>query len=244
MATATNSVGSGISPSIPRNALLRQLKKLEYKTIAPQLERVELATGAVLGEPGQADKYFYFPTTAVLSLLTLMSDGRAVEAVTIGNEGVTGLSTFLGEGRAATRSIVQIAGLADRVPSARLMEIMDRMPGLESLFRRYTQVLINQLTQSVACNGLHGVPARCARWLLMTHDRVGAGDTFYLTQEFLSVMLGVRREGVSGASRALKAAGTIRYVRGRVTIVNRSDLELASCECYGATRGDYLRLST
>ncbi|HEX2721335.1 MAG TPA: Crp/Fnr family transcriptional regulator [Gemmatimonadaceae bacterium] len=244
MTTSTKSRASRRTPFNPRNALLGRLGKLEYHTLAPHLEHVELPLGAVLGEPGHVDEYFYFPGTAVISLLTVMRDGRSVEAATVGNEGVTGLSALLGDGILATRSNVQIAGSAYRVGSATLLRILVKLPTLERLLKIYTRTFINQLTQSLACNSLHGVTARCARWLLMTHDRVGNTDTFYLTQESLAVMLGVRREGVSGVSRWLKAAGAIRYVRGRVTIVDRKQLEIASCECYGAARRDYLPLPT
>jgi len=165
-----------------------------------------------------------------------------VEAATVGNEGIIGLAAFLGDGAMTTRCLTQIAGDAQRLSAAAFVQVVSESPALAVLLRRYTQAFINQLSQSVACNRLHSIDQRCARWLLMTHDRVGGGDSFDLTQEFLSYMLGVRREGVSGASRALQERGIIRYRRGHISVLDRAGLELAACQCYGDTRADYERL--
>jgi CRP-like cAMP-binding protein len=224
------------------NQLLHGLSAADYALIVPQLRRVTLRVGESISEANARTRYVYFPETAVLSLIIIMADGAAVEAATVGNEGVVGLAAFLGDGAMTTKCLAQIAGDAQRLPVVTLMRVLADSPGLGVLLRRYTQAFINQLAQSVACNRLHTIDQRCARWLLMTHDRVGGGDSFDLTQEFLSYMLGVRREGVSGASRALQQLGIISYRRGHISVLDRGALERASCECYGDTRADYARL--
>lgn len=224
------------------NRLLQALSPREYAAILPHMRRVALAVGEIVSEPHARPLHVHFPETAVFSLVTLMSTGAGVEAATVGNEGVVGLSAVLGPGTMSTRCLAQIAGGAQRISVAALRRVVAEYPSIGATLLRYAQVFINQLAQSVACNRLHPIEQRCARWLLMTHDRIGGGDVFYLTQEFLSYMLGVRREGVSVASQALQRGGMIRYRRGHVSILDRPSLELASCECYGATSDDYRRL--
>jgi len=224
------------------NQLLRGLSAADYALIVPHLQRVALSAGERVSDVGARTRYVFFPETAVLSLIIVMADGAAVEAATVGNEGIVGLAAFLGKGAMTTRCLTQIAGDAQRLPAITLVRAVAQSPALGVLLRRYTQAFINQLAQSVACNSLHTIDQRCARWLLMTHDRVGGGDSFDLTQEFLSYMLGVRREGVSGASRALQHLGIISYRRGHISVLDRPALERASCECYGDTRADYARL--
>jgi len=201
-----------------------------------------VSAGKTISKPHARPRHAYFPETAVLSLIIVMENGGAVEAATVGNEGVVGLSALLGEGAMSTRCLVQIDGDAQRLPMFALAEAVAKSPALDALLRRYAQAFINQLAQSVACNRLHTIDQRCARWLLMTHDRIGGGDAFDLTQEFLSFMLGVRREGVSAASRTLQQLGIIRYRRGHISVLDRPALERASCECYAETRGDYAQL--
>lgn len=224
------------------NRLLRGLTASDYALIVPQLRRVALGVGETISNAHGRPRYVYFPETAVLSLILVMQDGDTVEAATVGNEGIAGVSTFLGEGTMNTRCIAQIAGDAQRLPASDLSRALAESPALDLLLRRYAQAFINQLAQSVACNRLHSIEQRCARWLLMTHDRVGGGDAFDLTQEFLSYMLGVRREGVSAASRSLQELGIIRYRRGHISVLDRSGLERASCECYDETRSDFAQL--
>ena len=226
----------------PHNHIIGALSPREYEAFARLLERVDLRAGQVVSEPLQHDGFLYFPETAVHSLVVVLSDGRVVEAATVGNEGIAGLAPFLGRGAMTTRCIVQISGEANRVRVSSMAAFVKRVPRLGVLMRLYTQGLINQLAQSVACNSAHTIQKRCARWLLMTHDRVGGAESFDLTQEFLSYMLGVRREAVSGASRVLKRDGIIRYARGHVSIIDRVGLEAAACECYSATRDDFRRL--
>lgn len=226
------------------NQLLRALSAADYALIAPHLQRVALSSGENVSNAGARTPYLLFPETAVLSLIIVMADGAAVEAATVGNEGIVGLAAFLGDGAMTTRCLTQIAGDAQRLPVAALLGALSGSPALGVVLRRYTQAFINQLAQSVACNRLHTIDQRCARWLLMTHDRVGGGDSFDLTQEFLSYMLGVRREGVSAASRSLQRRRIISYRRGHISVLDRRALERAACECYGDTRADYARLFT
>jgi CRP-like cAMP-binding protein len=224
------------------NQLLRGLSAADYALVVPHLRRVALGVGETISKPYVRPRHVYFPETAVLSLIVVMADGSAVEAATVGNEGVVGLAAFLGQGSMSTECLAQIAGDAQRLPVLALAHAVSESAALDVLLRRYSQAFINQLAQSVACNRLHTIDQRCARWLLMTHDRVGGGDAFDLTQEFLSYMLGVRREGVSAAARALQQLDIIRYRRGHISVLDRGALERASCECYAETRGDYARL--
>lgn len=226
------------------NQLLRALALADYALVVPHLQRVALSAGENVSNAGARPRYVYFPETAVLSLIIVMADGAAVEAATVGNEGIVGLAAFLGDGAMTTQCLTQIAGDAQRLPVATLVRALRESPALGVLLRRYTQAFINQLAQSVACNRLHTIDQRCARWLLMTHDRVGGGDSFDLTQEFLSYMLGVRREGVSAASRSLQRMRIISYRRGHISVLDRPALERSACECYGDTRADYARLFT
>lgn len=229
-------------PGGPSNQLLHALSAPDYAVVVPQLTRVALSAGESLTKAHVRPRHVYFPETAVLSLIIDLKDGSAVEAATVGNEGMAGLSATLGDGAMSSRCLAQIAGDAQRLPAAVLLQALVDRPALDALLRRYTQAFMNQLAQSVACNRLHTVDQRCARWLLMTHDRVGGGDTFDLTQEFLSYMLGVRREGVSAASRALQHLGVIQYRRGHISILDRRALEMAACECYAETRREYTQL--
>lgn len=224
------------------NQLLRALPAADYALIRPHLQRVSLGVGEIISDAKSRSRNVLFPETAVLSLIVVMADGAAVEAATVGNEGIAGLAAFLGDGAMTTQCLTQIAGDAQRLPAIALMRAVEESVALGVLLRRYTQAFINQLAQSVACNRLHTIDQRCARWLLMTHDRVGGGDSFDLTQEFLSYMLGVRREAVSAASRGLQHLGIISYRRGHISVLDRPALERASCECYGDTRADFARL--
>jgi CRP-like cAMP-binding protein len=235
-------LGATASGPARGNHLLRALSANDYARLLPSLKRVTLEVGQVLSEPFARPRHLYFPETAVLSLVVVVADGAIVEAATVGNEGAAGLAAFLGDSGMSTRCLAQIAGEAQRIGVPALLRAVAASPRLSVVLRRYTQAFVNQLAQSVACNRLHTIDQRCARWLLMTHDRIDGGDSFDLTQQFLSDMLGVRREGVSGASHALQARGIIRYRRGHLTILDRPALERAACECYDALRVDYARL--
>ncbi len=183
----------------------------------------------------------YFPTTAVLSVLTIMRDGAAVEIGTFGREGLSGAQLVLGGESTPSRLICQVPGDAYRMSVASFLHAFETSATLHRLATRYTEALFNFMGQSIACNRLHGVNERCARWLLLTHDRVD-GDEFELTQEFLAIMLGVQRPVVSLAAAALQHAGFIRYRRGHVQVRDRAGLESAACECYEINAREFARI--
>ena len=223
------------------NRVLRALSAGDYAALERNMNRVTLGVGEVLTEPLERARYVYFPETAVLSMVVVLGDRSEVEAASVGNEGIAGLSATLGPGRMTTRCSVLIAGDSQRIAGSALRAAAASRPSLDFVLRRYTQAFINQLAQSVACTHSHSIQQRCARRLLIRQDRVGGGDSFILTQEHLSDMLGVRREAVSGVAHALQEQGVIEYSRGHVTILNRAALEKISCECYAATRADQAR---
>ena len=242
--SATSGASPGDDPHRhdARNRLLAALAPDDLASLAPHLESVALAIGQVVAEAGAAFSHVYFPDTAVLSVIARMSDGTGVEVGTVGNEGMVGVSVLLNAEASENQTLAQIPGAARRVPAAAFTAVVDARPALRHLLHRYTQAYLTQVAQGAACNRLHGIEARCARWLLMTHDRVGGADTFPLKQEFLAVMLGVRRTGVSIAAGALQDAGLIRYRRGGIRVLDRAGLELAACECYGVVRRQFDRL--
>jgi CRP-like cAMP-binding protein len=224
-----------------RNRLLRRLSPSDAAALDAHAEHITLHRGDVLAERGDHIEYAYFPHACVLSLVTPLSDGGIVESATVGYEGVVGLSTFLADSIAFERAIAQVPGPATRVSAAVLATLAHESAAVRTLLLRYTQALLRQTAQSVACLQHHPIDERCARWLLQTHDRMNA-DTFSLTHEFLAAMLGVRRAGVTVALGALQAAGFITYQRGRVTVVDRAGLESAACECYRVITDEYDRL--
>jgi len=219
------------------NRLLAILPKNEYKRLLPQLKTVSLVLGEVLYEPGDVIKYVYFPNNSIISLISELSETSWLEVGMVGNEGMAGLAVFMGVGSSATRGLVQGSGSAMRMSSVNLRTEANRLGGFHRLLHRYSHSLLTQVSQSAACNRFHLVNARLARWLLMTTDRLGVAE-FPLTQEFLSNMLGVRREGVSKAAGALQAGKLIRYSRGVITILNRPGLEAKSCYCYATIKAE------
>jgi CRP-like cAMP-binding protein len=222
-------------PSV--NRLLATLPKNEYKRLLPKLKIVSLVLGKVLYEPGDAIKYVYFPNNSIISLISRLSKTSWLEVGMVGNEGMAGLAVFMGVDSSSTRAVVQGSGTAMRMSSAAVRTEANRLGSLHHLLHRYSHSLLTQVSQSAACNLFHLVDARLARWLLMTNDRLGAAE-FPLTQEFLSNMLGVRREGVSKAASALQAARLIRYSRGMITVLNRRGLEAKSCQCYAIIKAE------
>jgi CRP-like cAMP-binding protein len=223
------------------NRLLSSLAAADYERILPDLKAVPLKFRASLHEPGDKMPYVYFPNTGVISMLTVMEDGPAVEIATIGNEGMTDLFVFLGLEESDSRLLIQVPGTALRMESARFREHIEQIPSLRKLLGYYAVALFALVAQSAACNRMHPMVKRCARWLLMTHDRVDAA-VFPMTHDFLSEMLGVRRPSVSVAAKALQEAGLITYHRGKVTVLDRAGLEAASCECYRLIRERFDRL--
>ena len=219
------------------NRLLATLPKKEYERLLPGLKPITLSFGEVLYEPGDTIKHVYFPNNSIVSLLSALSERSTLEVGMVGNEGMAGLSLFMGANVSRTRALVQGAGSAMRMTSATVRNEANHLGALHRLLHRYSHSLLTQVSQSATCNRFHPVDARLARWLLMTSDRLGMGE-FRLTQEFMSSMLGVRREGVNKAAGALQAKKLIRYSRGVITILNRRALEAHCCECYAIIRSE------
>ncbi len=220
------------------NRLLNALSPRTQELIAPDLELLSLAAGHVLYQPNATIDFVYFPETAVASMIRRMADGSGVEVGTIGREGIVGGAVALGAIIATTHCVIQVSGNVQRMPTDALRAILalprDEEYGHatpQAIMLLYAQALFEQCAQTAACNRLHALEHRCARWLLMIHDRV-EGDELLLTQEFLSYMLGVRRAGVTEACGTLMRAGLIRYRHGRITVTDRAGLEAASCECF------------
>lgn len=224
-----------------QNQLLSALPREEYERLQPHLEFVSLEFKQVLYEPHQPIDYVYFPNNGIISLVTITEDGGTVEAATVGNEGMVGIAALLGAEHTSTQSICQVAGNALRLRTDIFQREVTPNTQLYTLLLRYTQALISQLSQTVACNRLHSVEERCCRWLLLCQDRVQSNQVA-LTQELLAQMLGVRRASVSVVAAILQKAGLIRYSRGKITILDREGLEAASCECYRAVKAEFDRL--
>ena len=220
---------------------LAVLAPSEAEWLTTQIEPVELDLGQVIAESNEPFRHVYFPETAVFSIISRMADG-VVEVGTVGSEGMAGIAVFLDTDACVNQTVAQIPGAAGRIESARFADGAASRPELRRLLNRYTEAYLTQVAQTAACNRLHGIEARCARWLLMTHDRVGEAERFPLTQEYLAIMLGVRRSGVSVAAAALKDAGLIQYSRGAIRVVDRAGLEKAACDCYGIVRRHFDRL--
>jgi CRP-like cAMP-binding protein len=220
------------------NLLLSKLSGKERRKIDALLEKHEWSSGESLHDPGKRVTHVYFPVNGVASLVTRLSDGSCVEAATTGNEGIVGLPIFLESGGASIEAFVQIPGQSLRMKADAFRDEIRRNSELRRLADAYTRALLRLVGQSAACNRKHKTEQRCARWLLMSHDRVQA-DTFHLTQEFLAEMLGVRRTAVTGCAGTLRRKGLITYRRGWITVLNRRGLEKASCECYAVIRREF-----
>jgi CRP-like cAMP-binding protein len=217
-----------------RNIVLRELAREHVERITSAAEWVTLAAKDPVWEANQPIRNVYFPETAVISLVTLINGG-SIEAITIGNDGFVGLPVFHGPGATVARANCQMPGTTWRLSTATFSELCSEIPELTFALNRYCQLVIETISQSAACNRVHVIEERCARWLLMSHDRV-ASDDIPLTQEFLAQMLGVRRPGVTVAIGILERAGLIAHGRGRITVTDRIGLEAASCECYSAIK--------
>ena len=224
-----------------QNRLLESLPADDYALIAPQMSPIELERGRLLYDPGDYIDVVYFPHDGVISLMTLMENGAAIESATIGREGALGLMAAVAPRQSLSRAIVQTPTRAARINAAALHEVWEKSPRIRDIVDRHTEALFGHAIQSVACNALHSVEARFARWLLTCHDRISS-DTVALTQEFLADMLGVQRTTVTAVARAVQEKGAIRYRRGVVDIIERQTLEALTCECYGAIHRTYERL--
>jgi CRP-like cAMP-binding protein len=227
----------------PVNRLLEALPEQDIARLDGQLRRRSVEKRAGLQEPGQPIREVHFPIDAVVSILTRMEEGPSVEIATIGNEGFVGVIVAWGGGEMNPREVatVQVPGEIWSMDAGAFRAELERREALATMAARYTQAFFSQVSQQVACNGLHSVEQRCARWLLLTHDRVGV-DEFPMTHEFLAQMLGVRRATVTVTAGILQKAGFVEFSRGRVAVVDRAGLEGAACECYGVTREVYDRL--
>jgi CRP-like cAMP-binding protein len=219
----------------PQNRLLASLSPGEYRRLLPQLEEVTLTFAEIIYEPGETIRHVYFPNNSIVSLLYATNSHASLEVGMIGNEGMTGVSVFMGVDQSRTRALVQGAGSGLRMESSALRKESDRLGSFHRLLHRYVHSLMTQMSLSSACNRFHSLEDRLARWLLMTHDRIGS-DEFRLTQEFMSNMLGVRREGVNKVAGNLQKHSLISYTRGHVTVLDRPGLEKVSCDCYGIMR--------
>jgi CRP-like cAMP-binding protein len=227
-------------PDPRRNQLLAALPPAEWERWVSRIEFVELALGEVLYESGRTMSHVTFPTTAIVSLLYVMENGASAEIAVVGNEGVVGIALFMGGESTSSRAVVQSAGQGYRLAAACIKEEFNRAPVLHLLLR-YTQALITQMAQTAVCNRHHSLDQQLCRWLLLSLDRL-SGSELVMTQELISNMLGVRREGVTESATKLQKAGLIRYSRGHITVLDRPGLERRSCECYAVVKKEYDRL--
>jgi len=224
----------------PTNRLLAGLPKTEWFQLRALSESVDLRLGQLLYGEGSALDYLYFPQIGVISTVTTFADGSHAESAATGCEGVINVGTLLGERQAAFRDVVQIPGSAIRIPARVIRNGSLELPQFSRGLQAYARIFVTQVLQSVACNSKHSVRQRCARWLLMCHDRV-EGDELEITQEFLADMLGVSRTAVGATIRRFARAGWFSYRRGRLTIKNRDALRQTACECYDRVRREYDR---
>ena len=229
---ATGAVGNHILDALPEENL---------QSLRPDLETIAVPCKHVVYEKDEPIPHVYFPTGGVISLVAPLEGGPSVEIATVGHEGMVGLPLFLGTETVPFRAFGQIPGIALRMEAATFRAEIERNKPLVRLLNRYTHAFLIQIAQLVACNCVHTVEQRCARWLLQTHDRVEADD-YLLTQEFLAQMLGVRRASVSEAAGGLQKARLIRYANGRLTILDRGGLEAVSCGCYRVIKSELDRL--
>lgn len=228
-------------PDPRENQLLARLPEDELRRLSLHLKRVSLPHKQVLDDVLQPIQHVYFPISATLSMLTVMENGTAIEVGTIGREGASGLTVLLGTTTSLHRLVAQIPGESLRITVEQLRREAQHQTQLHRLLLMYQMYFLAQTSQSVACNGLHPIQKRCCRWLLMTHDRTGS-DLVPLTHEFLAMMLGVRRAGVTEVLKSLNDQGLVDCRRGQITIVNRQGLEALSCECYRVVTEHYQRL--
>jgi CRP-like cAMP-binding protein len=229
-----------------QNHLLAALSEAEYQRIFPHLERIAMPLGTVLYESGNELCYAYFPTNCIVSLLYVMESGAPAEIAMVGNDGIIGVSIFMGGGTMPNQAVVRNAGFAYRLRTHQLMGEFNRSGGrrkgtLRDLLLRYTQVLITQIAQTAVCNRHHFLDQQLCRWLLLSLDRLGSNNLI-ITQELIAHMLGVRREGVTQAAGKLQQAGLIDYSRGHITVLDRPGLEARVCECYQVVKTEFDRL--
>ena len=224
-----------------KNHLLAALPPREWSRWAPMLEPVDMPLGQVVYESGVTLNYVYFPIDAIVSLLYVMENGASAEIAVVGNEGIVGVSLFMGGESTPSRAVVQSAGLGCRLKASLMKTEFDKAGAVLHLLLRYTQALITQMAQTAVCNRHHSLDQQLCRWLLLSLDRL-QGAELVMTQELIANMLGVRREGVTEGALKLQKAHLIEYTRGRITVLDRKGLESRTCECYAVVKREYDRL--
>jgi CRP-like cAMP-binding protein len=229
------------SPSPSQNHLLAALPTAEFDALAAHLELVPMRLGQMLYEPGGQLQHAYFPTTSIVSLHYVMESGATAETAGVGNEGMLGVSLFMGGDTTSSSAVVQTAGQAYRLERRLLKQEFDRGGLLQRLLLRYTQALLTQMAQTAVCNRHHSLEQQLCRWLLLTLDRLPTNE-LVMTQELVASMLGVRREGITVAAGDLQRAGYISYRRGHIAVLNRFGLESGACECYAVVKKELNRL--
>ncbi len=225
-----------------RNRLLAALPAEDFQRLRGDLEGVSLPLGRSIYEAGSNIEYLYFPSEGIISLLQVMENGASGEIAVVGNEGVVGISLFMGGETTPSRAVVQSEARALRLPARKLDAEFRRGGELHNLLLRYTQALITQMSQTAVCIRHHSVEQQLCRWLLMSVDRLRPDEALVMTQELIANMLGVRREGVTAAAGKLQEDGIIRYTRGRIAVLDRPKLERRACECYATVKKEYARL--
>lgn len=226
-----------------QNHLLAALPAAELERLAAHLELVQMRLGDMLYEPGGQLQYAYFPTTSIVSLHYVMESGASAEAAGVGNEGMIGISLFMGGNTTTSSAVVQTAGYGYRLKRQVLKQEFDQAGLFQRLLLRYTQALMTQMTQTAVCNRHHTIEQQLCRWLLLTLDRLPSNELI-MTQELVASMLGVRREGITEAAGKLQSAGFISYRRGHISVLNRTGLECQTCECYAVVKKELSRLLT
>ncbi len=224
-----------------KNQLLAVIPNDQFERLLPQLERVEMPLGMVLYESGRTLSHAYFPVSSIVSLLYVLENGASAEIAVSGNDGIVGVSLFMGGNSTPNRAVVQSAGYGFRLRAQTLKDEFNAAGPFMHLLLRYTQALITQMSQTAVCNRHHTLDQQLCRWLLLSLDRLQTNELI-MTQELISNMLGVRREGVTEAALKLQRAGLISYTRGRITILDRLGLEARTCECYAVVKKEYARL--
>ncbi len=230
-----------LNPELPQNQLLAVLPHDVWQRLAPQMEQVDMPLGQVLCESGSTLKHVYFPVTSIVSLLYVMENGASAEIAVVGNEGIVGISLFMGGDYMPSRVVVQSAGRGLRLKAQLLKEEFNLGGPVMHVLLRYTQALITQMAQTAVCNRHHALEQQLCRWLLLSLDRLSSNELL-MTQELIANMLGVRREGVTEAALKLQKLGLISYARGRILVLDRAGLEARTCECYAVVKKEYDRL--
>ena len=229
------------APDRSLNHLLAAIPTTEWKRLSKHVEPVDLSLAQVLYESGATMTHMYFPTTSIISLLYVMENGSSAEIAVVGNEGLVGVSLFMGGESTPSRAVIQSAGQGFKIEAQIIKDEFNKAGPVMHLLLRYTQALITQMAQTAVCNRHHSLDQQLCRWLLLSLDRL-QGTDLVMTQELISNMLGVRREGVTEAAMQLQAAGIIRYARGKISVLDRPGLERRTCECYAVVKKEYDRL--